>query len=487
MTINDLKGNYNVVGVHPTAPTPPPTSSGGDLLSKAAGVATSIFPGTGAIGEGLGTALANIGQVARGKSPNIPVNVPKMAGGILQAGALPVSLGAAAPASVLGAAAQYGGLGAISSAGASLEHGNSASQVATDAAKGGAIGGATGGIFNLLGKGISAIANKTAPSALSFTSGVPKAAIEQAAANPATAKEGLGLTVNEVRNKALGSLDSLHTDLGTEFQTGLKQLGATQADTTGLAPKLFTDARNIAEKYKVSLEGAAPAFQKSAIVSPGEQKAVTEAFNTLKTWDDFSAHGMQDLSARIGALKNWDEAGTTRSSAIIGKIYTSIGDAIKTHYPDLSTLRTNYATNRDVLNQIGNVLSAGKDQPTQIQAAVSRLDNIFKENRDEYVNVIRHLGQRSGVDYLSMLAGGEFQKVLPGIVRGLGGGGALSVGASVLNPYLLLLTPLFSPRAVGAIVRNAPAAAKATSQLTRAATTQAIRQTAQPAASGRAK
>ena len=42
-------------------------------------------------------------------------------------------------------------------------------------------------------------------------------------------------------------------------------------------------------------------------------------------------------------------------------------------------------------------------------------------------------------------------------MRGLGGGGAVGVGASVLNPWLVLLAPLFSPRAVGAITRNAGA------------------------------
>ncbi len=55
-----------------------------------------------------------------------------------------------------------------------------------------------------------------------------------------------------------------------------------------------------------------------------------------------------------------------------------------------------------------------------------------------------------------MLAGTEFQRVLPGFVRGLGGGGALSVGAAVLNPFLLLLAPLFSPKAIGKVITNAP-------------------------------
>lgn len=481
MTINDLKGKYSVVSPSGGSPSPSvatqpiTTSPGPDLLQRSSDIATSIFPGTKAIGEGLGTAFANIGRLAKGQSPNIPVNVPKMAGGILQAGALPVSLGAAAPASIGRAALQYGALGAVSAGGASLENGNNALQVGKDSVTGGAINAVAGGAFNLLGKGISAVASKAGPSALSFTSGVPKNAIDQAIKNPTVAKEGVSASVNDVRSKAVSSLQSLHSDLAGEFKAGLSKVNPAPVDGASLGSQLFQNAKAISQEYKVGLQGATPSFQKSAIVSAGEQRNVKEAFNTIKTWSDFSPQGMQGLSARIGALKKWDEAGTPRASAIVGRIYSNVNDAIKTNYPDLASLRTNYAKNRKVLDEIGNVLSAGKDKPTQIQASVSRLDNLFSQNKDEYLNAIKQLSDRSGVDYLSLLAGGEFQKVLPDFIRGLGGGGAVGVGASLLNPYLLLLAPLFSPRAVGGIVNNAPKAANATSKLTRAITTQAIR------------
>lgn len=465
----------------PSAPTQPQQSLSSQIWDALAGgvKAFGSVTGANAIGEGLGTAAFNVGQLAKGK-PLAPVDVPKMAGGILQAGSTVAGLGLAAPAGIAKAAAQYGGLGAASAGGASLEQGSNLGQVAKDTVAGGALGAGLGATFNLLGKGINYAAGKAGPSTLSFTSGVPKAAIEQASANPSVAKQGLKLNVNEVRQKAVGSLQTLHNDLNNEFQQGLKSLTATAVpDTTAIQQELIGQAQKFGEKLGVGIApgagGLGADFSKSAIVKAGEETAVNKTLQTISTWNDFSPQGIQDLSERVGALRNFESGAQTQSSAIVGQIYHAVGDVIKKNYPELARLKTNFSTNQKVLDEIGNVLSAGKDKPTQIQGAVSRLDNLFTQNKDEYINVIKQLGERSGVDYLSLLAGGEFQKVLPSFIRGLGGGSAVGVGASVLNPYLLLLAPLFSPRVVGSIARNASGAAQTASQLNRAGTTQAIR------------
>ncbi|TQF41160.1 hypothetical protein UNPF46_08550 [Bradyrhizobium sp. UNPF46] len=279
----------------------------------------------------------------------------------------------------------------------------------------------------------------------------------------------------------MGSLQSLYSDLGSEFEQGLKHV----ADNVPVSPKaqaiptsLLTEAQKIASQFKVATkatkDGLMADFSKSAIVKGGEETAVQNTLDTLSSWNDFSAKGMQDLEARIGALRNFDTGGQTRSSAIVGKIYNTVNDAIKTHYPQLASLRSQYSTNRQALDEISNVLSATKDTPVSVQSSITRLSNIFKTDREQYVNIIKNLADRSGVDYLSLLAGTEFQKVLPGFIRGVGGGSAVSVGASVLNPYLLLLAPLFSPRVAGLIARNGPTVAKAAAPLVRAVATQAI-------------
>jgi hypothetical protein len=475
------------------APTAQPPS---DPLNGFATIASKLF-GNQSFGAALGNSVTGIASAADkalhgdfGGAGNVIAETgnanaklaPKAIGDIVKDVALPVSLAAGAPAALGKTALQYGALGAAQAGGESLSRGNDAGTVVVDAAKGGAIGTVTGGAFNLLGKAINAVASKAGPSALSFTSGVPKNAIEQAASNPNIAKTGLKMSVDEVRHQAVGALQSLHNDLGQEFQQGLTEVGTDiAAGAENIGQKLTSSAQSIAKEFKVNTtpgaSGLSADLSSSAIVKGGEVNAVKKALQTVSTWGDFSPQGMQTLAERVGALRNFESGATTKSSAVVGKLYNSVNDAIKETYPQLSTLRTNYATNRKVLDGISNVLSADKTKPVQVQGAVSRLDTLFKDNKDEYVNAIRQLSQRSGVDFLSLLAGGEFQKVLPGFIRGLGGGGAVGVGASLINPYLLLLAPLFSPRVVGSIARNAPAAAKTASQVTRAATTQAIQQT----------
>lgn len=396
-------------------------------------------------------------------------------------------------------ALQFGGLAATQAGGSALAEGKDLGTAAKDAAISGTIGAATGGVFNLLGKGIA----KAAPSIGSFTSGVPKAALEQTALNPSAAREGLNKPVEEIRDQAVQSLQTLHNDLGKEFADGLKDItdttGQTKAgvayDQTGflksanaMRTRLTDYSRDFAREFKLgtaaSPDGIQINFDKSPITKPGEQRAVQDTFKTISTWDDFSAKGLQDLAERVGSLRNFESGAKTESSTIVSKIYNKITGAggqsdhglISKYYPQLASLRTNYAQNRKVLDEIGNVLGADKTKPVAVQSSVSRLSNLFKEDKDAYLNAVRELGNRSGVDFLSLLAGTEAKKVLPGFVRGLGGGGSVAIGASVLNPYLLLLAPLFSPRAVGAIARNAGSVGDLAAPLIRSASTQAIPQ-----------
>lgn len=460
-------------------------------VGNALGSALGTKPLGEAIGNSVGTGLVAAkealkgnsdiaGGLLKGAATENDKNMPKIVGSAVNAIATPASLAVGAPESVLRSAAQYAGLGAIQGGAQSLANGNDPGQIAKDAAISGGIGGVAGGAFNLLGK----VASKVAAPIVSVTSGVPKTAIEQAGVNPSVTKQGVKMTVDEVRSKAVSSLQSLYNDLNKEHAAVSGTLGDT-ADlgfNSTASQNLTQKAREIAQKFKVfttpGSEGLSTDFSKSAIVSGGEERVVNKALQTISTWDDFSDKGLQALNQRVNALKNFDEGAVTKSSAIVGKIHNEIGDLIDKTSPALSTLNKNYSVNKKVLDNISDVIGADAKDPVAIQGAVSRLDNIFKENKDEYVNIIRQLGQRSGVDYLSLLAGGEFQKLLPGYIRSAVAVGSIGgAGAVASNPLSLLLLPLFSPRAVGVAARNAPVATKAASQITRAATTQAIQKT----------
>lgn len=471
-------------------------SSGGqkkDGLQKTAETVNSILPGK-VLGEAVGANIRGLIALAKGDIQTFneeadfvgEIGPKRLLGDTLASIAFPVSMALGGGAGFVKNVAQFAGISALSSGGAAAAEGKSNAEIATSALQGGAIGGALGGVFNLAGKGLA----KGGAPLLSFTSGVPKTAIEQAAANPTAAKVGTKVSVEKIRNQAAKSLSSLQRDLGREFEQGLKTIksstGQTKAGMTfndkgfiKSANKMQTSltefARDFAREFRLGTKktpkGINIDFSKSPIVKGGEKTAVQEAFTTISTWKDFSAKGMQDLAERIGALRNFESGAKTESSAIVGRIYNKIAQKmIPEAYPELATLRTNFATNKKVLDEISNVLSADKRTPVQIQSSITRLSNLYKEDKEAYVRAIGELSRRSGVDYLSLVAGTEFQKVLPSFVRGLGGAGVVGVGASLLNPYLVLLAPLFSPRFAGVAARNATAVRDTASAVARGVT-----------------
>lgn len=442
-------------------------------LGQKVGGALNAVIGGNEIGKSLVQAGTNIKNLATGGRTKFEqglnegnrVNVPALIGDYTKAATAVGGVAAPLAGSIPKAAAQFAGLSGAGALGQSMVQGDSVGKTVKNVATGAALGGAVGGGFGLLTKA----AAKAGPATLAFTSGVPKAAIEAGAANPTVSKQGGKIGIEGIRAMANETHQKLSQNLGTEFEEGLVKLtqdtqGKVPANYESIKPVLNEYAKQIAEKFKVGVKdtdaGRVLDFSKSAIVKGGEQGNIKRAIETLSNWDDFSTQGVQDLAARIGALRNFESGAQTRSSAVLGKVYDKIAGQggqgiIPKFYPELHGLRQEFSTHKKVLDEIGNVLAAGKDKPTQIQGSISRLSSLFKEDRQTYIDVLKKLGEESGTDFLSLLSGTEFQRVLPDFIRGLGGGGAVGVGASVLNPYLLLLAPLFSPKAVGAVTRNA--------------------------------
>lgn len=224
--------------------------------------------------------------------------------------------------------------------------------------------------------------------------------------------------------------------------------------------QLFEYAKNYGREFRLGFKKNETGetivdFSKSKIVKAGERANVQEAISTISSWDDWTPSGLQGLAEKMGALRNFESGATNASSPILGKIYNKLSSrVIKKSSPELANLRTNFSKNKRVLDDIENLLTVTKDNPKQIQTTINSLNQIFRDDKETYVNVIRELSNRSGVDILGMLAGEQFQKVLPNFVRGWGGAGTVAISGAVLNPFLLLLMPLFSPRGVGKMVEK---------------------------------
>ena len=346
-----------------------------------------------------------------------------------------------------------------------------------------------GGAIPVVGGALS-VAKKALPNILGFTSGVPTKAIEKATISPAIAKLGRTVeTVESIQKKSTNVLGSLRNDLSKSFSTGLEDISKTvprqgvARTTTGTFSGIKNQFKNVVEtgtdnvantlrKFRVAVidKGKTLDFDKlqSSIISSSERKQIQMIWDTIKNQIDFSPKGVQDVAARINALSKYEKGAQTVTSAVGSQIHNVYDKAIGKVYPELGALRKAYGETKQVLDSIGDIVGEGAKSPVQIQSAITRLTNIFKTDRETYIELVRELSNRSGVDILGLLAGTEFQKVLPGFVRGLGGGGAVSVGAAFLNPFLLLLAPLFSPRFVGKIIEKAPTISKVVSGAARA-------------------
>lgn len=122
-----------------------------DFLSKAADI-TKNLPGA-KLGEAVGTSISGITGLLTGDKQRfeeaVQANEEQMGqviGDVARSVALPATL-AVNPTTALGAASQFGALGAISAGGESAVAGEDIKQVATDAFQGGLISAATGGVL----------------------------------------------------------------------------------------------------------------------------------------------------------------------------------------------------------------------------------------------------------------------------------------------------------------------------------------------------
>lgn len=152
MTIDELNGDFKVIGASSNAPTITPQK---DLLQTASDVGGKLFPGTKQIGESLGTIAAAGGRALEGDTQGAQdilatqKTVPELAGAYVASGAsLLGTTGVGTTGGLLAKALQSAGIGAAIGGGTSAAEGKDIGNVAKDAAIGGAIGGVTSAAFS---------------------------------------------------------------------------------------------------------------------------------------------------------------------------------------------------------------------------------------------------------------------------------------------------------------------------------------------------
>ncbi len=230
-----LRQGYSVEGldVKPTPQTPQvaPVPQK-DLLQKTTDAVTSIFPGK-QVGEAIGTlggyAYTKAKDAITGSNDsqfydlNGP-SVKQVVGDVAKGAALVGGLELPAAGTVLGKAAQFGTLGAISGAGQSAIKNNDYKTIATDAFKSGLTGAVIGGAVGVAEKGINAVVNKS-PEALYNNALKVSQKIKLAGKSPS---EGL---IDEGTWGSLGSIKKAAQDGIDEANTAITQKLSNTAET----------------------------------------------------------------------------------------------------------------------------------------------------------------------------------------------------------------------------------------------------------------
>lgn len=232
-------------------------------------------------------------------------------------------------------------------------------------------------------------------------------------------------------------------------------------DATKGIPGIFRDFR-----VAVTDLGKKLNFDKlnSAIVSEGERKNLQRMMDTVTKQKDFSVQGVQDVAARLYQFRRYAEGGIMQSSALANKVYGKYVESIGQVYPELAKLRTEFSARKEITDTLNDVFKLKDTDPKAVKTAVSRLKSIYNEDNEIYLDTIKNFGKLTGNDFVSTLAGSQFTKEAPGIMRtaivagAIGGAQAIGVG----SPVLWLTLPLFSPRAVQFILRSANAGGEVT-------------------------
>lgn len=350
--------NPSSIANQTTVQTPAPTEDK-SLSQKIQDVLTTIFPGTQQIGEGIGTAAFNIGQLIQGKNPFAnpasQVNVPKMAGGILEAGSM---LGAPVSApTALGRIGTIAGLGAITGAGGALAGGSTdVGDIAKQGAVGGLVGGVLGGAGELISKATQYLPQRLARTYLPGT-------------NAETAQYAV--------DKGLGS----PTKMLTQSDSSLSKIGSgidsvlSHPELNGITATAQDVYPSIIEKYPnagLTMDNVGEQLKKLA---PLQQGLVDKLEST-----GLSAKELNQLKTAIGGATYksvFDEPAVKAGKQIGNSVYASISDWLGQKVPEAAPLFQEYTKELQLNGALQKAIRAGdKARPITLRDIVAMMTGL---------------------------------------------------------------------------------------------------------------
>lgn len=340
----------------------------------------------------------------------------------------------------------------------------------------------TGGITAVMGPALhlaGSVAGALAKTVSSGLSGVPVNAIEHAFKNPT---KTLAAIDNAVKNgdeavqavfqKADDAFSELKAIRSKSYTDGLQRLAdetfttkngvlyVKKPDAISNGKPIFVptqltlgglkkEATQQLRKFGINFSDRAVDVAESKLPS-SFQSSLQEVVDEVYNWKKLTPEGVDTLITRLQNLsKKGENAGERQFNSILGSLTTNLNGYIAKKVPQIGELRTGYATQSKVIDDIRAELFNGKESMT-----VRKLMSVFNPKQPIYKRVVAELGDSTAKDLMSDIAGSIFSQWTP---DGLGkylttaAGTAAAMGA----PGVLAALPAASPRIVGTVAAAA--------------------------------
>ncbi len=321
---------------------------------------------------------------------------------------------------------------------------------------------------------------KTLSGGLSST---PSAAFERMFKKPAEVQKAINFAASQgegaeqaVMTKAKSAFDELKNIRQEAYQKNLEEAAKTTVPEGFSLNNVKKTFMGSLHKFGINVANDTIDASASKLPKAFEPK-LQEVAQELGNWKDLSPLGLDTLTSRLQNLATEGASkGEKQFNSILGSVTEDLNKFFADQMPAVGKLRSDYAAQTKALEDLTSEAFSGKES-----ANLNRLLEIFNPKKKYYRNLIKDLGEKTGSDLLSDVAGVVLSKATPeGLgkyIMSLGGAtGFAGLGAALSHPAALAAIPATmvagSPWASGQVARAAgtvapavPGAIKAASAL----------------------
>lgn len=184
-----------------------------------------------------------------------------------------------------------------------------------------------------------------------------------------------------------------------------------------------------------------------------KEKDVNEIIDTVYQWEDISPTGLNRLRQIVGDYKITNPSVTSdrQFNAFVESLSKNIDNYLADRVPQIREMNRAYASETQFIESLSDeILNPNAKESTRI----TKLMNVFKANNPLSTQLVKTLGEKTGMDIKADIAGVLLSRLAPEGLLGTIGANAVTTGA-LINPATLAAIPFFSPRVAGAVATGA--------------------------------